>query len=73
MDERDIATANVARWLQRQLRQPTPDREHLEAAVEHGDTAEVRRLLARHPFTDDQRRYLEDLMERWETALHASQ
>lgn len=71
MDEREIATANVARWLQRQLRQPTPDREHLEAAVERGDTTEVRRLLARQPFTDDQRRYLEDLIARWEAALRA--
>jgi hypothetical protein len=69
MDQRDIETENVYRWLRRQLRQPTPDREHLEAAVERGDPAEVRRLLGRHPFTADQRRYLDDLLARWEQAL----
>ena len=31
------------RWLRRQLRQPTPLREHLEAAVENDDPAEARR------------------------------
>lgn len=68
-DDRPYATANVIRWLRRQLRQPTPDREHIEAACERGDPAELRRLLARSPFTADQRRYIEDLLLRWEEAL----
>lgn len=56
----------LRRWLARQLRQPTPEREHLEAAVDAGDTAEVRRLLARVEFSPAQRRYAEDLLQRWE-------
>lgn len=57
----------LRRWLLRQLRQPVPEREHLEAAVAAGDPAEVRRLLARvRAFSPAQRRYTEDLLQRWE-------
>jgi hypothetical protein len=69
MDDRPWATANVIRWLHQQMAQHTLDREHIEAAVERGDAAEVRRLLARHEFTDEQRRYIDDLLRRWEDAL----
>ena len=40
------AQVSLLRWLRRQLQQPTPTREHLEAAVENDDPSEVRRLLA---------------------------
>ena len=62
----DQATVSLLRWLRRQLRQPTPLREHLEAAVEANDPAEARRLLAGMPFTAAQRRHVEGLIERWE-------
>ena len=42
----DQATVSLLRWLRRQLRQPTPQRERLEAAVANDDPAEARRLLA---------------------------
>jgi hypothetical protein len=71
VEDRYGATMNVYRWLERQLQQPTLDRERLEAAVERGDAAEVRRLLARQPFSDDQRRLLDDLLRRWEATLAA--
>jgi len=64
-----MVTASLGRWLRRQLRQPTPEREHIEAAVANDDVAEVRRLLARAPFTAAQWRYVEDLLRRWEEAL----
>ena len=32
---------SLLRWLRRQLRQPTPLREHLEAAVANDDPAEA--------------------------------
>jgi hypothetical protein len=60
------ATVSLLRWLRRQLRQPTPFREHLEAAVANDDPAEARRLLDRMTFTDAQRRHVEGLIERWE-------
>jgi hypothetical protein len=69
MAEGLMARASLNRWLHRQLAQPTPFREHLEAAVASDDLAEVRRLLARCPFSPDQRRYVEDLLARWEQAL----
>ncbi len=39
------AQVSLRRWLRRQLQQPTPGREHLEAAVENNDPAEVRQQL----------------------------
>lgn len=64
----DQATVSLLRWLRRQLRQPTPLREHLEAAVENDDPAEARRFVARIPFTDAQRRHVDGLIARWEEA-----
>jgi hypothetical protein len=60
------AQVSLRRWLRRQLAQPLPAREHLEAAVEHDDPAEVRRLLANVPFTQEQRRHVERLLDAWE-------
>ncbi len=57
---------SLLRWLRRQLRQPTPQREHLEAAIANDDPGEVRRLVERAPFTDAQRRHVEGLIDRWE-------
>jgi hypothetical protein len=41
-------------------------RERLEAAVENDDPGEIRRLLADVPFTADQRRHVEGLLDAWE-------
>jgi hypothetical protein len=62
----DQAAVSLLRWLRRQLRQPTPQREHLEAAVMNDDPAEARRLVERAPFTEAQRRHVEGLIDRWE-------
>ena len=60
------AAVSLRRWLRRQLAQPLPARERLEAAVEHDDPAEVRRLLADVPFSPDQRRHVDRLLDAWE-------
>lgn len=62
----DGARAGLLRWMRRQLAQPTPLRERLEAAVANDDPAEARRLLARMPFSDQQRGYIDALLARWE-------
>jgi hypothetical protein len=62
----DQAQVSLLRWLRRQLRQPTPLREHLEAAVANDDAAEARRLLDHFEFSDVQRRHVEGLIDRWE-------
>jgi hypothetical protein len=62
----DQATVSLLRWLRRQLRQPTPLREHLEAAVANDDPAEARRLVGQVPFTPAQRRHVDGLIDRWE-------
>ena len=67
----DQAAVSLLRWLGRQLRQPTPEREHLEAAIANDDPAEVRRLVERAPFSDAQRRHVEGLIDRWEDGSRA--
>lgn len=62
----DQATVSLLRWLRRQLQQPTPLRERLEAAVAADDPREVRRLLPKFSFTDAQSRHVEGLIDRWE-------
>ena len=62
----DQASVSLLRWLRRQLREPTPLRERLEAAVANDDPTEARRLLARMDFTDAQRRHVGGLLDRWE-------
>jgi hypothetical protein len=60
------AAVSMLRWLRRQLRQPGPAREHIEAAIANDDPAEVRRLLATFDFSDDQRRNVEQMLAAWE-------
>ena len=60
------ATVSLLRWLRRQLREPSPEREHLEAAIANDDPREARRLVERMAFNDAQRRHVERLLEEWE-------
>lgn len=60
------ATVSLLRWLRRQLRQPTPQRERLEAAIANDDPAEARRTVAQVPFNDAQRKHVEFLLAEWE-------
>jgi len=61
----DQASVSLLRWLRRQLREPTPWRERLEAAVANDDPAEARRLLERMEFTEAQRLHVAGLIDRW--------
>ena len=61
----DQASVSLLRWLRRQLREPTPWRERLEAAVANDDPGEARRLLGQMEFTDAQRRHVAGLLDRW--------
>lgn len=61
-----MTSVSLLRWLRRQLREPTPDREHLEAAIAHDDPAEARRIVARMSFNDAQRRHVTRLLDEWE-------
>jgi hypothetical protein len=57
---------SLLRWLRRQLREPNPSRERLEAAIENDDPAEARRLIAMAEFSEAQRRHVERLLDEWE-------
>jgi hypothetical protein len=57
---------SLLRWLRRQLAQPTPLRERLEAAVANDDPAEARRLVERFEFSEAQRRHVDSLLDAWE-------
>ena len=61
----DQSAVSLLRWLRRQLREPTPWRERLEAAVANDDPEEARRLLRQMDFTDAQRRHVTGLLDRW--------
>ena len=61
-----MTSVSLLRWLRRQLREPSPQRERLEAAIAHDDPAEARRLLGVMQFNDAQRHHLERLLEDWE-------
>ena len=65
------ARVSLLRWLRRQLRQPVPLREHLEAAVQNDDAAEARRLVERMAFSDEQRRHVLSLVDAWEEEVRA--
>jgi len=56
-------------WLENQRLSSSPHRAALSAAMNAGDTGTVRLLLADAPFSDDQRRYLDDLLDRWEGSM----
>ena len=64
----DQASVSLLRWLRRQLREPTPWRERLEAAVANDDPTEARRLLVQMDFSEAQRRHVAGLIDRWEEA-----
>jgi hypothetical protein len=68
MSDRSNAVG-LLRWLRRQLAQPTPLREHLEAAVANDDPAEARRCLGQFEFTDAQRHHDAALLDAWEAEL----
>ena len=63
-------TVSLLRWLRRQLREPAPQRERLEAAIANDDPAEARRLVALMPFNEAQRRHVERLLDEWERERH---
>ena len=60
------ATVSLLRWLRRQLREPSPLRERLEAAIENDDPGEVRRIVSNAPFNDAQRPHVGQLLDEWE-------
>jgi hypothetical protein len=62
-------TVSLLRWLRRQLREPTPNRERLEAAIANDDPSEARRLVRIVDFNDAQRRHVESLLDEWEREI----
>jgi len=62
----DAARVSLLRWIRQQLREPMVVREHLEAAVANNDPVEARRLLSDVPFSDAQRRYVNELLDAWD-------
>ncbi len=63
------AKVSLLRWLRRQLREPEPLRERLEAAIRNDDPGEARRIVARFEFSAAQSRHVGRLLDEWETDL----
>lgn len=68
MPDRPWFLVTVREWLESQRLENTPHRAALNEAMNRGDIGEIRRLLGEAPFSADQRRYLDDLLSRWEKA-----
>ena len=66
-------TVTLREWLENQRHMHTPHRAALRAAIDTHDIDAVRSLLEEAPFNDEQRRYLDDLIDRWEAALPDAQ
>jgi hypothetical protein len=66
------ARVSLLRWLRRQLRQPEPLRERLEAAIASDNPAEARHIVGRFEFSSAQRRHVDRLLDEWERDLRAS-
>lgn len=62
-------TVSLLRWLRRQLREPAPQRERLEAAIANDNPAEARRIVDAMPFSDAQRRHVERMLVEWELTV----
>jgi len=60
------ATVSLLRWLRRQMREATPTRERLEAAIANDDPAEARRVVSGMDFNAAQRHHVEALLAEWE-------
>ena len=65
---RTQASVSLLRWLRRQLREPAPQRERLEAAIANDDPGEARRIVAAMDFNEAQRRHIGLLLDEWERA-----
>lgn len=63
-----LFVVTLREWLESQRLQDTPHRAALNAAMNEGDTTAIRKLLGEAPFSPDQRRYLDDLLDRWQKA-----
>jgi len=60
------STVSLLRWLRRQLREPAPQRERLEAAIANDDPGEARRIVAVMDFNEAQRLHITRLLDEWE-------
>jgi hypothetical protein len=63
------AKVSLLRWLRRQLRERSPLRERLEAAIDNDDSSEARRIIARYDLSAMQRHHLDNLLAEWEHDL----
>ena len=59
-------TVTLREWFESQRMEHTPHRAALIAAMEAGDTDAIRELLKEAPFSSDQKKYLFDLLSRWD-------
>ena len=53
------------------MREPTPQREHLEAAIANDDPGEARRIVSTMRFSEEQRHHVERLLDQWELTHRA--
>ena len=73
MEDDIFFVATLSDWLRHQLHEQTPNRHAIHEAVQRGDPQAVRDALAGAPFSPEQRRYLDDLLDRWAAVTHGTE
>ena len=71
--ERAWILVTLHNWLETQVHEDAPHRAQLQAAMEANDPAAFRRALEDAPFSAGQRRYLDDLLTRWQQLLDSDE
>src|SRR5690606_31788981 len=69
MNDHAWITVTLREWVESQRNEHTPHRAALLEAVDRADIGTIRDLMAEAPFDDGQRRYLDDLLTRWEEMM----
>lgn len=71
MDNDAWIAVTLREWFESQRLELAPHRAAFLSAMQRGDINALRNLLREADFSDEQRKYLDDLLGRWERSLLA--
>lgn len=69
MEDQAWLVLTLREWVENQRFESSPHRAALNAAIDRADIAAVREQLQDAPFSGTQRKYLDDLLDRWQQTI----
>lgn len=69
MEDQAWLVLTLREWVENQRFESSPHRAALNAAIDRADIAAVREELQGAPFNPTQRKYLDDLLDRWQQTI----